>query len=119
MDQDEYIRLCKKHSAIDLIRPFWNYHRQWNDITVLICQRNTKTLIQLCLESLLTYYPNIPILVVDGNSDDDSILYLRYKSLVYPKIGHLFIIVQNLRIVIYLSVLILMNIRWIKDGLMP
>jgi len=86
MNQDEYISLCKKHSTVELIRPFWNYHRQWNDITVLICQRNTKTLIQLCLESLLTYYPDIPILIVDGNSDDDSIFYLRYKSLVYPNI---------------------------------
>jgi len=86
MDQDEYISFCKKYSAIDLIRPFWDYHRQWNDITVLICQRNTKILIQLCLESLLTYYPDIPILVVDGNSNDDSILYLRYKSLVCPNI---------------------------------
>jgi len=86
MDQDEYIRLCKKHSTIEMIRPFWDYQQRWKDITVLICQRNTKILIQLCLESLLTYYPDIPILIVDGNSSDDSILYLRYKSLVYPNI---------------------------------
>lgn len=86
MEQDKYIRLCKKYSAIEMIRSFWDYHQEWKDITVLICQRKTKILIQLCLESLLTFYPDIPILVVDGNSQDDSTLYLRYKSLVCSNI---------------------------------
>lgn len=86
MEQDEYISLCKKYSAIEMVRPFWTYHHEWKDITVLICQRKTKILIQLCLESLLTFYPDIPVLVVDGNSQDDSTFYLRYKSLICPNV---------------------------------
>jgi glycosyltransferase involved in cell wall biosynthesis len=56
------------------------------DITVLICQRNTKDLIRLSLESLLRFYPDIPILIMEGGSTDDSISYLEYKTLLYPNI---------------------------------
>lgn len=88
MTGEEYAKLVAENPNVGLVRPFWNeaeYHRKlWieNDVTVLICQRQTKELIQLCVESLLQFYPDIQILVVDGNSQDDSTLYLRYKSIV-------------------------------------
>lgn len=75
---------------IALIRPNWDfkdYHlKKWTDITVLICQRKTKELIQLTVESLFRFYPDIPVLVVDGNSEDDSLLYLKYKSITHPNL---------------------------------
>lgn len=78
---------------ISLVRPFdfshQEYHRsQWNakDITVLVCQRNTNDLIRLCIESLLRYYPDIKILVVDGDSTDESAFYLKYKAIIHPNL---------------------------------
>lgn len=79
---------------VDMTRPVWgNHHREYflqkwkdNDITVLICQRKTKDLIRLTLESLLRFYPDIPVLVVDGDSKDDSTLYLRYKQITTPNV---------------------------------
>lgn len=78
---------------ISLVRPFdfsdSEYHlNKWKEknITILICQRNTNDLIQLCLESLLRFYPDIPILIVDGSSTDDSIFYCKYKELIHPNI---------------------------------
>lgn len=72
---------------ISLVRPYDFDHREYHlnkwkefDITVLICQRKTKDLISLCLESVLRFYPDIPILVVDGNSEDDSLVYLKQKT---------------------------------------
>lgn len=50
------------------------------NVTVLICQRKTKDLIQLCLESLFRFYPDIPVLVVDGDSQDDSSQYLSFMQ---------------------------------------
>lgn len=77
-----------------LIRPFWTEENQtfhdkmWADadITVIICQRKTKDLIQLCLNSLLRFYPDIPILVVDGDSQDDSSEYLEFMALKHKNI---------------------------------
>jgi glycosyltransferase involved in cell wall biosynthesis len=92
MTQEEYDKLTLENPNVGLVRPFWtgeNYQKElWKkmDITVLICQRNTKHLTQLCLESLLKFYPDIPVLVVDGKSTDDSIVYLRYKSALYPNV---------------------------------
>ena len=92
MEQEEYNELCKKYASHTMVRPFWiedNYHKDYwkqKDITILICQRKTKNLIQLCLESLLSFYPDIPILIVDGNSQDDSTFYLQFKSMTYSNI---------------------------------
>lgn len=78
--------------AIPLIRPYKiddEFHRQemgFYNLTVLICQRKTKSLIQLCLESLLRFYPDIPIVVMDGQSDDDSLLYLKWMAIKHPNI---------------------------------
>jgi glycosyltransferase involved in cell wall biosynthesis len=77
-----------------LIRPFWleeheEYHKKYwerNDITVLICQRKTLDLIQLCLSSLLRFYPDIPILVVDGDSRDISTVWLRHMAIKHKNI---------------------------------
>lgn len=78
---------------ISLVRPYdfseQGHHRsQWDkkDITILICQRNTNDLIRLCMESLLRYYPDTKILVVDGDSTDDSAFYLKYKAIQYPNL---------------------------------
>jgi glycosyltransferase involved in cell wall biosynthesis len=92
MNHEQYSKLTAENPNVGLVRPFWDeseYHRKiWidKDVTVLICQRKTKELIQLCLESLLQYYPDIPVIVVDGDSQDDSTLYLRYKSIVCPNL---------------------------------
>jgi glycosyltransferase involved in cell wall biosynthesis len=84
MNQEEYNEICTTYGTTNMVRPSWDNHFHWEKwhglVTVLICQRKTKKLTQLCLESLLTFYPEIPILVVDGNSQDDSTLYLRYKT---------------------------------------
>lgn len=77
---------------ISLARPKWDHaeiHREeWkrNDVTVLICQRKSKDLTQICLESLLRFYPDVQVLVVDGDSQDDSTAYLRYMSKRYPNV---------------------------------
>lgn len=92
MNNIDYENLCLKENAIPLARPFWKaeeYHQDyWNDfdIQVLICQRKTKEVTQLCLESLLRFYPNVRVLVVDGASQDDSTLYLRYMALKHPNV---------------------------------
>lgn len=68
-----------------LVRPEFTldkeYHSEkWKDITVLICSRKDKALIQLTIESFHKFYPDVNILVVDGNSQDDSLTYLRWKA---------------------------------------
>lgn len=81
--------------AIEMIRPFWTkeleqYHKDiWKsrNITVLVCQRNTKDLIKLCLESLFRFYPDIPVLVVDDNSTDESLAYLKLKVEQYNNLS--------------------------------
>lgn len=78
---------------VSLVRPFDFSHTQYHldkwkekNITVLICQRNTNDLIRLTLESILRFYPDIQILVVDGSSTDDSIFYLKQKAITHPNI---------------------------------
>lgn len=77
---------------IEQTRPIWK-RRDWFiekgkniPVTFLVCQKNTKHLIQLCIESLIRFYPDVNILVVDDNSDDDSLLYLKFKELTTPNI---------------------------------
>ncbi len=90
MEQERYNELCKQEGAIPLGHPEFDaqeYHRSiWigNQTTIVICQRKTKEVTQLCVESILKHYPDIPILVIDGDSQDDSTLYLRYKALTVP-----------------------------------
>lgn len=78
------------NNQVELVRPWWRYKKhhedKWRDVTVLICQRKTKELITLCLESLLNFYPDINILVVDGDSHDESTIYLKFKSALYPNV---------------------------------
>jgi len=72
----------------DMIRPFWKEpeHPELNEITVLICQNKTPDLIRLCIESLLTFYPTIKILVVNGTPNDEAGLWLRYKEAKVPNL---------------------------------
>lgn len=73
-----------------LVRPYKideQYHRdRWieQNVTVLITQRKTFDITRLCVESLLRFYPDIPILAVDGSSNDESLLYLKWKELAVP-----------------------------------
>lgn len=75
-----------------MVRPNWQhsnfFKNLWRekDITILVCQRKTKDLIQLNLESILRFYPDIPIVVVDGDSQDDSTLYLKWMQLKHSNI---------------------------------
>lgn len=84
--------LSETNSTTGMVRPVWNERQYFLDkwaamnITVLICQRRTKDITQLCLESLLRYYPDIPILIVDGDSQDDSSLYLQWLSIKNPNV---------------------------------
>lgn len=73
---------------VSLVRPYDFCHKQYHinkwrelNITVLVCQRKTKDLISLCLESILRFYPDIPILIVDGNSQDESSVYIKQKTI--------------------------------------
>lgn len=69
---------------VPLARPEWHHEdyfsNKFKDVTVLICQRKTRDLIQLCLTSILNHYPEINILVVDGHSEDDSVEWLRFMA---------------------------------------
>jgi glycosyltransferase involved in cell wall biosynthesis len=77
---------------IEQTRPVWKYKDWFTEngknipVTFLVCQKNTKHLIQLCIESLIRFYPDVNILVVDDNSDDDSLLYLKFKELTTPNL---------------------------------
>src|SRR5574343_402935 len=77
---------------IGMVRAFWNeaeYHRQlWKekDITVLITQSKTLDITKLTLESLLNFYPDIPIFVVNNSPVDPSGDYLRYKQALLPNV---------------------------------
>jgi len=78
--------------SIPMVRPKWGHEDYfktfWREqnVTVLVCQRKTKDLIQLNLESILRFYPDIPILVVDGDSQDDSTTYLKWMQVKHPNI---------------------------------
>lgn len=79
--------------VVEQSRPVWKYHdyftQFWKEfpVTFLVCQKNTKHLIQLCIESLQRFYPDVNILVVDDESNDDSVHYLRYKELTCPNLS--------------------------------
>ncbi len=89
-EETEYIK--NNYKLVEQTRPVWKHldHFTQNGkelpVTFLICQKNTKVLIQLALESLLRFYPDVNILVVDDDSTDDSKLYLQYKELVTPNL---------------------------------
>ncbi len=76
--------------TVALVRPYSideQFHRdRWieQNITVLITQRKTYDITRLSIESLLRFYPDIPILAVDGESNDDSLLYLKWKEITVP-----------------------------------
>lgn len=79
-------------NQVELVRPFGidtDYHKKkWQDlnVTVLICQRKTRDLIELSLNSLFRFYPDIPVLVVDGDSQDDSAVYLKQMQKQYSNL---------------------------------
>lgn len=91
MTTEEFDNLPFK--IVEQARPVWNHHQYFTDkggkfpVTFLICQRNTKVATQLAIESLLRFYPDINILVIDEYSDDDSLLYLKYKELTTPNLN--------------------------------
>lgn len=80
------------HQTVEHSRPefkfdeFWKEEWKKKDVTVICCQRQTKNAIQLMLESLLRFYPDIPIVISDDDSQDDSAQYLQYKELITPNL---------------------------------
>jgi hypothetical protein len=79
-----------------MIRPVWiePVRPDLDNVTVLICSNKKPDLIRLCLESLLTFYPTVKILIVNGTSNDEAANYLRYKEstclniTVWDRIGY-------------------------------
>jgi len=79
--------------VIDMIRVTWDYgfvHRiYWLDkmsVTAVICERDTHDVTRLTIESLLRFYPDLPIVIVDGGSTDETLPYLRVQAFKYPNI---------------------------------
>ncbi len=70
----------------NMIRHTFPYQESFQDLTVLICQRKTPDVTKLCLESLLAWYPGINVLVVDGDSKDESSIYLAMKQALYSNV---------------------------------
>ena len=75
-----------------MVRAYWDeseYHRElWRqkDITVLITQSGTLDITRLTLESLLNFYPDIPVFVVNNSPVDPSADYLHYKASKVPNL---------------------------------
>lgn len=89
MTQQEYEQCKIDNQAIEMIRPFWDYsYKPYpENVTVLICQGKQRFLTALTIESLMRFYPEIPILVVNGSPDDyDSTLYLQLMELKHKNI---------------------------------
>lgn len=92
MSQEDYDKLCAEVPNVGLVRPFGidkEWHRdQWRKmgITVLICQRRTLDVTKITLSSLLRFYPDIPILVIDDDSEDGSLEYLKWMAVKHPNI---------------------------------
>lgn len=92
MTGQERVDFNNTHPIIEQSRTIWEHKSYWDeqqypkDVTVLMCQKNTKIFTQLTIETLLRFYPDIKIIVVDDNSNDDSVLYLKYKELTCPNI---------------------------------
>lgn len=74
------------HPMNQMIRYTWTPKQSFDDLTVLICQRKTADVTKLCLESLLNHYPTVNVLVVDGDSGDESSMYLAMKQALYPNV---------------------------------
>ena len=78
----------------NMIRPFWGekekaYWKQYWEkmsVTVLVCQRKTLDITRLCMESLLRWYPDIPVLIVDGDSQDESTTYCKMLVAKYENV---------------------------------
>lgn len=100
MTGEELIEFNKTHPIVEQTRVEWVHQEEWDEygkqfpVTAVICQRNTPDLIRITVESLLRFYPDMPVLVVDGGSNDESILYLKYKELTHPNFK---VWVRNLR----------------------
>ncbi len=76
----DYEKLKADNKAIEMIRPFWTEKPTANpeNVTVVICQGNRRDLTELCVNSLLRFYPDIDVLVVNGSPfDADSTNYLK------------------------------------------
>ena len=56
------------------------------DVSVLICHRNTPENIMLCVESLMTHYPDVEVVVLDGMSTDESRMYLKTRERLFPNL---------------------------------
>ena len=79
--------------VIDMIRTIWDFgfvHRaHWLDnmsVTAVICERDTHDITRLTIESLLRFYPDLPIVVVDGGSNDETLPYLNIQAFKHPNI---------------------------------
>lgn len=89
MEQQEYDDLAKNNEVVEMIRPFYLHKNEISpkDVTVVICQGNKRSLTELCLGSLLRFYPDIDVLVVNGSPfDDDSTSYLKLMALKHPNV---------------------------------
>ena len=88
MEQELYDSLVKKHGATGMVRSFWGGgEKKLQNVTAIICQGKQKELTQLCLESLLSFYPDLPVFVVNGSPEDfQSTYYLRYMSYKYENV---------------------------------
>lgn len=92
MTAEESAAFYATHKTTEHSRPDFKYNEKWLeewkilDVSIICCQRQTKVAIQLMLESLLRFYPHIPIIISDDDSLDDSAQYLQYKELVTPNL---------------------------------
>jgi len=92
MTTEEHIEYGKTHKLVEQARPIWNYENEFTErgreypVTFVICQKNTKSTIQLALESIYRFYPDVNVIVMDDNSNDDSVLYLQYMLLMKPNL---------------------------------
>lgn len=92
MTGQERVDFNDMHPIIEQSRTIWEHKSYWDeqqypkDVTVLMCQKNTKLFTQMTIESLQRFYPDIKMVIVDDNSDDDSVEYLKYKELTCPNI---------------------------------
>jgi hypothetical protein len=90
MTQELYDRLVIENGAVDMIRLNCKHSTDPypKDCTVLICAGSgSRGITQLTLESLLRFYPDISVLVVNGSPDEfDLTTYLEFMSLVYPNV---------------------------------
>lgn len=92
MTQEESHQYNLENKLVEQTRPIWKHEDYFTEkgknlpVTFLICQKNTKVMVQLAIESLLRFYPDVNILVVDDDSNDDSLTYLQFKQLTTPNL---------------------------------